>query len=238
VLLSEYVANVIKRAHGSSKVEMALESQLGDGDLLEGMVAGDEQAFVVLYRRWQGSLYRFALQMTGNPGVAEEITQEVFLTLMREPKIFDPSRGPLQAFLFGVCRNFIMRRISEESRYVGLAPVSFEDGNGSMEPVSSCDLLSELTQAETAERVRRAVLTLPLHHREAVVLCDLQDLSYEQVAAALGCPVGTVRSRLHRARELLLLKLKRSVVSQVPRAVAHAKAKISHELSDLQDDCA
>jgi RNA polymerase sigma-70 factor (ECF subfamily) len=217
---------------------MALEPQSTDGDLLQGMVAGDEQAFVALYRRWQGSLYRFALQMTGNPGVAEEVTQEVFLTLMRDPKIFDPARGPLQSFLFGVCRNFVMRRISEESRYVSLAPVSFDGGNGSMEPASSLDLLSDLTQAETVERVRRAVLALPTHHREAVVLCDLQEMSYEEAAAALGCPVGTVRSRLHRARELLLLKLKRSAVAQIPSAVAHAKAKITHELPNLQDDCA
>lgn len=215
---------------------MALEPRSTDGDLLQGMVAGDEQAFVALFRRWQGSLYRFALQMTGNPGVAEEVTQEVFLTLMRDPKIFDPARGPLQSFLFGVCRNFVMRRISEESRYV--SSVSFDGENSSMEPASSSDLLSDLTQAETVDRVRRAVLTLPRHHREAVALCDLQEMSYEEAAAALGCPVGTVRSRLHRARELLLLKLKRSAVSQVTRAVAQAKAKITHELSDLQDDCA
>jgi RNA polymerase sigma-70 factor (ECF subfamily) len=216
---------------------MALESQASDGDLLRGMIAGEENAFVALYRRWQGSLYRFALHMTGNSSVAEEITQEVFLTLIREPGIFDPTRGPLQSFLFGVCRNFIMRRIADESRYVGLSPVAFEEGNGSLEPAAASDLLADLTQAETVERVRKAVLALPARHREAVVLCDLQEMPYEQAAAVLGCPVGTVRSRLHRARELLLIKLRRAALSQVVHTLSHRKAKVGHELSNVQDDC-
>jgi RNA polymerase sigma-70 factor (ECF subfamily) len=212
---------------------MVIESQPSDGELLRGMIAGDERAFVTLYRRWQGGLYRFALQMTGNSGVAEEITQEVFLTLMRQPKIFDPSRGPLQGFLFGVCRNFIMRRIAEESRYVGMTP-SLEDGNGSLEPAAASDLLADLAQAETVERVRKAVLALPPHHRETVVLCDLNEMSYEQAAVVLGCPVGTVRSRLHRARELLLIKWKRSeAASPAPRVVSHAKPRVAHELSNF-----
>lgn len=228
---------VIERLYGSSKEEMPLEPQLPDGDLLGGMIAGDEQAFVTLYRRWQGALYRFALQMTGNSGVAEEIAQEVFMTPIRDPKIYDPTRGPLQPFLFGICRNFIMRRIADESRYVA-APSGLEDGTGSTDPAAPADLFSDLNRAETVERVRRAVLTLPPHHRETLVLCDLQEMSYEQAAAVLALPVGTVRSRLHRARELLLSKLKRQEATQAPRLFARAKVKISHELSNFQDDCA
>jgi len=176
------------------------------------MMAGDEQAFVALYRRRQGPIYRYALQMTGNPGFAEEITQEVFMALIRDLKAFDPSRGTLGAYLYGICRNYVLRYVAEESPYVGLPEP--EGGNGFTEPTAFSDLLSDLAEAETVERVRRAVLTLPPHHREAVVLCDLHEMSYEDAAQVLRCPVGTVRSRLHRARELLFTKLKR--VSSVP----------------------
>jgi RNA polymerase sigma-70 factor, ECF subfamily len=218
---------------------MAPETQPSDSDLMRGMIAGDERAFVSLYRRWQGSLYRFALQMTGNSGLAEEITQEAFLALIREPRIFNPSRGSLQSLLFGICRNHIMRRIAEERRYISLAPISFDDANSLAEPVASSDLAANLAEAETVERVRKAVLALPPRHREVVVLCDLHEVSYEQAAVVLGCPVGTVRSRLHRARELLLAKLKRSAVLVPDRAVVgHVKVKQSNELPNLQDDCA
>ena len=69
------------------------------------------------------------------------------------------------------------------------------------------DLLGDLTQRETIEQIRRAVLSLPALYREVVVLCDLQDLSYQDAAAALDCPVGTVRSRLNRGRAMLAEKL-------------------------------
>ncbi|HEY6290308.1 MAG TPA: sigma-70 family RNA polymerase sigma factor [Terriglobia bacterium] len=197
---------------------MTPEPQASDGDLLRSMIAGDEHAFVALYRRRQGAIYRFALQMTGNPGLAEEITQEVFMTLIREMKAFDPARGTLGGFLYGICRNHVLRYVAEESPYVGFPETSSEGGNGFTEPAALSDLLSDLAEAETVERVRRAVLTLPPHHREAVVLCDLHEMSYEQAAGVLGCPVGTVRSRLHRARELLLAKLKRVAAAPTARA--------------------
>jgi RNA polymerase sigma-70 factor (ECF subfamily) len=70
------------------------------------------------------------------------------------------------------------------------------------------DTLADLTRNETVERIRQAVLALPASFREVVVLCDLHEMTYSEVAAALGCAVGTVRSRLHRARAMLLVKLK------------------------------
>jgi RNA polymerase sigma-70 factor, ECF subfamily len=69
------------------------------------------------------------------------------------------------------------------------------------------DPLDDLTQKERIEALRRAVVTLPRRYREVVVLCDLEEVDYADAAAALGCPIGTVRSRLHRARGLLLEKL-------------------------------
>ena len=71
----------------------------------------------------------------------------------------------------------------------------------------NADTLGDLTRAESIDALRQAVLTLPVRYREAVVLCDLQEMSYADAAVALGCAVGTVRSRLHRGRALLALKL-------------------------------
>ena len=187
---------------------MRLEDQASDADLLRDMIAGDEQAFVSIYRRLQGPLYRFALQMTGSASLAEEIVQEAFMTLIRQAKSFDANRGTLQAYLYGICRNHILRCVAQESPYVGMPDAGSGGGNGFSELVDPSDLLASVAAAENIKRVRRAVLTLPPSYREVVVLCDLHEMAYEQAAGVLGCPIGTVRSRLHRARDLLLAKLR------------------------------
>jgi RNA polymerase sigma-70 factor, ECF subfamily len=199
---------------------MGLERQDSDGDLLRGMIAGDEQAFTELYRRWQGPLYRFALQMTGNAGLAEEIVQEAFLTLMKTARTYDASRGPLRGFLYGICRNHVLRCVATESPYLGLSDTADEDGRGFAELATSSNLLADLAAAQAAKQVRRAILSLPATYREAVVLCDLHELTYEQAAVVLRCPVGTVRSRLHRARDLLLAKMRNLAARPVGAALA------------------
>lgn len=199
---------------------MALERQISDGDLLRGMIAGDEQAFTELYRRWQGPLYRFALQMTGNAGLAEEIVQEAFMTLMRTARNYDAARGPVRGFLYGICRNHVMRSVATESPYLGLSDTG-EDGHGFAELASSSNLLADLAAAQTVKQVRRAILSLPSTYREAVVLCDLHEMTYEDAAGVLKCPVGTVRSRLHRGRNLLLGKL-RNLAARSPGMAAAA----------------
>jgi RNA polymerase sigma factor (sigma-70 family) len=83
---------------------------MGDGLLLRRMLAGDEEAFTLLYRRRHPAIYRFALHMSGNVALAEDVTQEVFMTLIRDAKRFDPARGTLGGFLFGIARNHLRRR--------------------------------------------------------------------------------------------------------------------------------
>jgi RNA polymerase sigma-70 factor, ECF subfamily len=187
---------------------MAEMTKLTDDDLLRQMLEGDEEAFAALYRRRQGGVYRFALQMTGNTGTAEEVTQEVFMTLIREAKQFDPAKGSLKAFLYGIGRNYALRYLERERPYVSLAENLGDGFDAAWEPATQGDLLAELTQTEAIERVRQAVLALPPNYREVVVLCDLHEMGYTEAAAVMGCAVGTVRSRLHRARALLLVKLK------------------------------
>jgi RNA polymerase sigma-70 factor (ECF subfamily) len=186
---------------------MNLQSEPGDSELLRSMLAGDEEAFALLYRRQQGSVYRFALQMSGSKSIAEDVTQEVFLFLMREGHVFDPARGALGAFLLGVARNHVLRRMRVEHL---LTPIGDDDDADAGLPVSEGDLrpLDDLARAETIELVRKAVLSLPAKYREVVVLCELQDVSYGEAAEILDCAIGTVRSRLHRARALLVAKLR------------------------------
>jgi RNA polymerase sigma-70 factor (ECF subfamily) len=178
-----------------------------DCELLRSMLAGDEEALAQLYRRRQGSVYRFALQMSGSKSIAEDVTQEVFLFLMREGHVFDPARGSVSAFLLGVARNHVLRRLRVEQV---LTPIGDDgDDEASFLPLEvDRRPLDDLARAEMIELVRKAVLSLPAKYREVVVLCELQDVSYGETAEILGCAIGTVRSRLHRARALLLAKLR------------------------------
>jgi len=199
---------------------MRFEDQASDADLLRDMIAGNEEAFVAIYRRLQGPLYRFALQMTGSASLAEETVQEAFMTLIRQAGSFDAKRGTLQAYLYGICRNHVLRCVAQESPYVGMPDAGVGSGSAFSELVDPLDLLASLAAAENIELVRKAVLTLPPSYREVVVLCDLHEMAYEQAAGVLGCPIGTVRSRLHRARDLLLAKLRQRVPAGMNVSIA------------------
>ena len=175
-----------------------------DGDLLRLMQRGDEQAFTALYRRHQPPVFRFALQMSGSAEAAEDVTQEAFVILMREAKQYDPNRGPLSGYLFGIARNLVLRWLDRERPYAAGDPEADR-----LESVADArDIFGELNRSQTINALRKAVLALPPNYREVVVLCDLQEMDYAQAAAVLGCAVGTVRSRLHRARSLLLAKMR------------------------------
>jgi RNA polymerase sigma-70 factor, ECF subfamily len=189
---------------------MTLFTTPSDDELLRLMAAGDEGAFLALYRRRQGGIYRFALQMSGSEAIAEDVTQEVFMVLMSEAKNFDPAKGTLAGYLYGVARNQVLRALSRDRSFVQIAEGYGEDeGEAAYEQlVAQDDPLGDLTRAEVIDSVRQAVMALPAHYREVVVLCDLHEMSYAEAAEVLNCAVGTIRSRLHRARSLLIEKLR------------------------------
>lgn len=187
---------------------MKAPSDHTDTDLLRSIRAGDEDALAALYRRRQGSIYRFALQMCGSQVLAEDITQEVFMVLIRGEHTFDHTRGSLNSFLFGVARNQVLRRLQREQFYVPMEEDMAVDSSVAQAFGKAEGPLDDLSRNETIESVRKAVLSLPEPYREVVVLCDLQEMSYVETAEILGCAVGTVRSRLHRARGLLIAKLR------------------------------
>ncbi len=183
--------------------------------LLRQIIAGDEAAFVTLYRDFSPGIYRFALRMSGNESLAEDVTQEVFMMLMKEGHRYDDSKGTLKSYLFGVARFQVWRKVARDR-----SMISIDDENDLTEDIFSVlpDPLLDLTRAETVHQVREAILVLPPHYREVVVLCDLHELSYIEASEILGCAIGTVRSRLHRARGMLVERL-RPVQQAVSRKV-------------------
>lgn len=175
--------------------------------LLKRSAKGDEEAFTVLYRRHADVLYRFAYRMTGSSWGAEEIVQDVFMTLVREPSKYDVERGTLPAFLFGITRNKIMKYNERLPREISLVERRDDGSGGGLTLRDSFTPAMWAEQRERLEKVRAAVMELPIEFRETVVLCELEEMTYDQAARVLDCPIGTIRSRLHRGRALLLAKL-------------------------------
>jgi RNA polymerase sigma-70 factor (ECF subfamily) len=201
--------------------EMSIPEQDRDDVLLRRAAKGDQESFTLLYRRHQAALYRFALRMTGNSWAAEEVVQDVFMTLMREPKKYDVARGPVGAYLYGITRNRVMKHLERLPRELSLEE---PNGNGVRANEAAVNRFTPVhwaEQQERSERVRAAVSELPVEFREAVVLCELEELSYEEAAQLSGCPIGTIRSRLHRGRALLLAKLE--ILRDAPRRVSAAR---------------
>jgi RNA polymerase sigma-70 factor (ECF subfamily) len=168
-----------------------------DLKLLADLAAGSEDAFVELYRRRQPDVYRFAFAMARSRTFAQDVTQEVFLNVLENAARFDGAKGSVRAWLFGCARHKIVDRLRLERRWTDAMPPE----------AAEFDHDERLHADQRVERLHAALARLPIEYREALVLCEIQELSYAETAAVLGCPLGTVRSRLHRGRALLLVLL-------------------------------
>ena len=173
-----------------------------DQELVERARRGDREAFGFLYRRHQAHVYRFARTMTGSSPLAEDIVQEVFLALMRDLDRYDASRAALRTYLFGIARNMSRYKLRSLRRLVPLDDT--EDAVGFEDPAAT------LSANHETRHLRRCVRGLPARYREVIVLCDLQEFDYAEAALVLNVPIGTVRSRLHRGRQLLIERMRRS----------------------------
>ena len=172
-----------------------------DGELVAQAIAGDRQAFAAIYRRYHVRVYRFARAMTGSATLAEDVTQEAFLEFMVGLQRYDAGRGTLSTYLYGIARNVSRHKLRRERRFAGLnLAIATELPAGD-------DVSRAFAESETVERVRAFVRALPSRYREVLILCDLHGLRYEEAAAVIHTPVGTVRSRLHRARQQLAERL-------------------------------
>jgi RNA polymerase sigma-70 factor (ECF subfamily) len=182
-----------------------------DDEWLGLMMSGEERGFVSLYQKYQARIYRFSFQIAGVRHLAEEVTQETFLALIRAPHKYQRERGPLLLYLFGIARNLVWKSMRKDWLFFT------HPDHEVIEAVSVPDLATDLDKQEQVTQVRRAVVRLPKKYREVIVLCSMQELSYEAAARVLGCSIGTVRSRMHRAKQLLLRKLKESGLKQTVR---------------------
>jgi RNA polymerase sigma-70 factor (ECF subfamily) len=173
-----------------------------DAGLLGRARLGDEAAFSRLYARHQRAIYLFAVKMCG-PDAGDDIVQETFLAVLRLSGAFDPERGTVAGYLLGIARHLVLKRLG--ARYKSCVADNVDE---TIECVTTQeDVFESLSRAETIDAVRNAVQSLPPVYREVVVLCELQEMGYAAAADVIGCPIGTVRSRLHRARAMLMTKL-------------------------------
>ena len=168
--------------------------------LLARMKDGDEEAFTALYRRHRDAVYRLALLYAGSTAIAADATQETFLHFITQPGQYDPQRGTLGAWLCGVARN-IARKAA------GWRDEPFDPEGFAGQQVDPETPLERLLKAEVAEEVRRALASIAPHYRDVLILCELSELSYAEAAQVCGIDIGTVRSRLSRARSQLAQRL-------------------------------
>ena len=174
--------------------------------LLARMKQGDEDAFVELYRRHKDAVYRLALLYSGSAAHAADATQETFVLFMTRPNQYDPLRGTLAAWLCGVARN-IVRKLAG-GREDATDPEVLADDTAPHEAHVDRDTpLDRILRGEAAEQVRRAVASLAPHYRDILILCELSELTYAEAAQVAGIDIGTVRSRLSRARAQLAQRL-------------------------------
>ena len=183
-----------------------LDGELSDGELHRAALAGSGEAMAALYRRHGGLVYRFTLRMSRNDAIAEEITQEVFLALLTQIDRFDAQRGSLSTWLCGIARHQLWKHL-QRSEAVG----AFDDESAAEVEFSGDGPAELLLRREAVAAVRAGMDELPAALREVVILCSLEEMSYEQAAQVLSVPVGTVRSRLHRAKARLAWLLRGEV---------------------------
>lgn len=157
---------------------------------------GDQAAFTSLYTRYRTGLFGFAWRMTGSTQTAEDVTQECFLALAHGSR-FDPRRGRLQAYLFGIARHIVFRHLK----------ISGREADEPAEWAAPEDVVEDLLLAERSELVRRAIESLPSLQREAVILFEYEELPLDEIATITGAEVGAIKARLSRARQSLRKRL-------------------------------
>jgi RNA polymerase sigma-70 factor (ECF subfamily) len=187
--------------------------------LVERLMQRDEHAFLNLYDCYRRPVYRFLMHMTGSIAIAEELTQEVFIVILDAMCAgtvgqFDPEKGTLEGYLLGIARNLARQERRRTHRLVSLDHMlETPEWNRLLETFTqenrTWDAAALLATRSELKLLYRAILELPGHYREVVILCSLQQKSYLETAAILKCSEGTIASRMNRAKALLGAKLRR-----------------------------
>jgi len=172
-----------------------LPDRITDELLLERAGGGDQAAFLLLYERHRNAIFRFAYRLLDSVELAEDITHDCFLSLIRKPGNFDPKRSALRTYLYAAARNLAMKQFRSQGRETAIDDLSEHPAVPRRE-----EPLRRLLDNELVAKVREAVADLPPLQREALVLFEYEALPLSEIAAVVGTDVGAVKSRLHRAR--------------------------------------
>jgi len=194
--------NYSRGSDNHSTMPMTPADDRPDADLVRRAAAGEREAFAAIYERYRTVVYRFARLMSGSAASAEDVTQEVFVTLMRTLPQYEPQRAGLLTYLYGVARNVTRNRLRRDRRLVALDTALEQKASPADDPCAAASRSQQLA------RLRRVILSLPSRYRETVILCDVHGLSYAETARVLQAPVGTVRSRLNRGRRMIALRVR------------------------------
>ena len=181
------------------------------GNITDTCRKEERKAFDELVDRYHKQAYNIAYRMTGNHADAEDLTQEAFIRAFR---FFGQYRRelPFENWLYRIMSNafvdMLRRRPKANIRSLD-QPIQTEDGETTMEIADTSPTPEEsVLSGELDSRIQSALMTMPEEFRLAVVYADIEGLSYEEIADAMRCSIGTVRSRLHRGRKMLREKLK------------------------------
>jgi RNA polymerase sigma-70 factor, ECF subfamily len=173
-----------------------------EAELLMRACRGDESAFQLIYERHRNCVFRFAYRMLGSTGAAEDITHDCFLALLQKPHLFNPDRASLRTYMCAAARNMAwkqlrFRRMHNET----------DEGDCDQQVEWQDNPYEHMVSSEITEQVRQAVLSLPPLQREAIILYEFEELSLLDIAAVAQTDVGSIKSRLHRARHRLRMLL-------------------------------
>jgi RNA polymerase sigma-70 factor (ECF subfamily) len=173
-----------------------LPERTTDEHLLQRAAAGNQAAFLELYDRYREPIFRFAYRLLGSVEIAEDVTHDCFLGLIRKPENFRPERASLKTYLYGAARNLVLKHFRSQGRETGLDEVAEEPKESPRRGP-----LRKLLDEELATQVREAVFSLPPLQREALILFEYEGLSLSEVAEIAGTDTGAIKARLYRARE-------------------------------------
>jgi RNA polymerase sigma-70 factor (ECF subfamily) len=180
-----------------------LPERTTDELLLQKAIDGEQAAFLELYDRYRQPIFRFAYRLLGSVELAEDVTHDCFLSLIRKPENFRPERASLKTYLYAAARNLALKHFRNQGREAGMDELTEEPQESPRRGP-----LRRLLDEELAAHVREAVFSLPPLQREALILFEYEGLSLNEVAEIAGADAGAVKARLYRAREGLRRFLK------------------------------
>jgi RNA polymerase sigma-70 factor (ECF subfamily) len=189
----------------------ALE-RLADEDLMTLVDGKDPDAFGVFYDRHGGAAYSLAHRIVGDPGMAEDVTQEAFLSIWRSKARFDAARGSVRAWALGIVRNRAIDALRSASRP---APKLDRDDDAALESQPAAERTeAEAIRRETAGRLRQALGVLPREQSQVIELAYFGGFSHSEIAEMLGTPLGTVKGRMRLGLERIRATLAEGIAGE------------------------